>query len=208
MDARLTRIQQRYLLSERASNCSSSNTPEVKLKQRKRLQQKTEGKMDDANDSLSPQTRQDEERQYTKITSPSVADDGIRDGTQESRKAMTGKGRDDFSSHSIKLNKSPIILVHKVQTPPSVGPTDLLNRLIEKQTAQMEDTKPETEKPPCVVSPQHEAPLGSGAPDAISKLRRSPRKPKPRPLVDKTTVSEMEKKKKQAVKSYKKVRWS
>ena len=35
-DARLTRIQQRYLLSERASNCSSSNTPEVKLEQRRR----------------------------------------------------------------------------------------------------------------------------------------------------------------------------
>ena len=31
MDARMTRIQQRYLLSERASNCSSSNTPEVKF---------------------------------------------------------------------------------------------------------------------------------------------------------------------------------
>ena len=36
MDTRLTRIQQRYLLSERASNCSSSNTPEVKLEQRRR----------------------------------------------------------------------------------------------------------------------------------------------------------------------------
>ena len=35
MDARLTRIQQRYLLSERASNCSSSNTPDVKLEQRR-----------------------------------------------------------------------------------------------------------------------------------------------------------------------------
>ena len=35
MDARMTRIQQCYLLSERASNCSSSNTPEVKVEQRR-----------------------------------------------------------------------------------------------------------------------------------------------------------------------------
>ena len=33
MDARMTCIQQHYLLSERASNCSSSNTPEVKVEQ-------------------------------------------------------------------------------------------------------------------------------------------------------------------------------
>lgn len=136
MDARLTRIQQRYLISERASNCSSSNTPEVKLEQRRRRRLKkvetsagsTEGGGRDSGGAGDLRT--DSEQERLKLTAQQSR--GGREGEKGKsvpRADIKGKKEKEavisttttepcstFSGHSDpKLSRSPVLMLHRVK---------------------------------------------------------------------------------------------
>ena len=217
MDARMTRIQQRYLLSERASNCSSSNTPEVKVEQRRRRRLKRavtssthdeRREKDESGVSTSQQARERLELTIRKKESESdtekkseVVSGGIRTAT-EGEKISLAPGqpaeRAGGSSGSvrsrIKLSKSPVVKLHRIQTPPSAaGPGCLLTRLTDKSRAShptrrtvepgsgnslAESLTPPSGEP-CLESAVEDASgCGTGEVSAVSKLRRSPRKNK------------------------------
>lgn len=137
MDARLTRIQQRYLLSERASNCSSSNTPEVKLEQRRRrrlrkVETSTGSTERGGRDSGGAGgVRTDTEQERLKLTAQqSRGGRGGEKGKVMPRADSKGKKRRETatsttttepticstsSEHSDpKLNRSPVLMLHRV----------------------------------------------------------------------------------------------
>ena len=136
MDARLTRIQQRYLLSERASNCSSSNTPEVKLEQRRRRRLRkvetnagsTEGGGRDSGGAGGGRT--DTEQERLKLTAQQSrggregekgkavprADSEGKKGKEAVTSTTTTEPCSTSSGHSDpKLNRSPVLMLHRVK---------------------------------------------------------------------------------------------
>lgn len=133
MDARLTRIQQRYLLSERASNCSSSNTPEVKLEQRRRRRLRrvetgsTEG---GGRGSSGPSgVGTDAEQERLKLTAQKSK--GGREGQKSKAVPSDGKKEKEAVTSTNttkptvcttstvqsdpKLNRSPVLMLHRVK---------------------------------------------------------------------------------------------
>ena len=192
LDARLTRIQQRYLLSERASNCSSSNTPEVKLEQRRQRRLKRA----DIRSVQERTTRSGGEKGRRKLTEGSVGivtggverleltareeegNEKHRGGRGGRRSVQRGEHKgerggsecgmisdsdqvgvklkekeslilcqpldlsptntsttskcidgDRMAESNVRFNKSPVVKLHKVQTPPSTQSKNLLNQL-------------------------------------------------------------------------------
>ena len=217
MDARMTRIQQRYLLSERASNCSSSNTPEVKVEQRRRRRLKRaetssahdeRREKDELGVATSQQARErleltvrEKERESDTEKKSEVVSGGIRTATEGEKislapgQAAERAGGSSGSVRSrIKLSKSPVVKLHRIQTPPSAaGPGSLLTRLTDKSRASYptqrtaepglgnslaESLSPPSGQPRLESAVEDTSGCGTGEVSAVSKLRRSPRKNK------------------------------
>ena len=215
MDARMTRIQQRYLLSERASNCSSSNTPEVKVEQRRRRRLKraatssahNEGReKDESGVATSQQARErleltvrEKERESDTEKKSEVVSGGIRTAAEGEKSSLApgqAAERAGSSSDSVrsrfKLSKSPVVKLHRIQTPPSAaGPGSLLTRLTDKSCAShstrrtaepgsgnslAESLTPPSGEPCLESAVEDTSGCGTGEVSAVSKLRRSPRK--------------------------------
>ena len=132
MDARLTRIQQRYLLSERASNCSSSNTPEVKLEQRRRRRlRKVETNAGSTEEGgRDSGVRTDTEQERLKLTAQQSrggregekgkgvprADSEGKKGKEAVTSTTTTEPCSTSSGHSdSKLSRSPVLMLHRVK---------------------------------------------------------------------------------------------
>ena len=200
MDSRLTRIQQRYLISERASNCSSSNTPEVKLEQRRRRRKASE-------------SRTQQERVETAET-PKEAKFGhslTMQQAKSSQSAPKAVKREGSRNKGTNCSMSPIVNLQRINTPPSAGMTKVISRALKKAAAVKPEVKPEvkpkvkqpderTSRPATVHSfPQPDKPTaaqsssqggvstarntspgiaGTVSSDATHQLRKSPRKNK------------------------------
>ena len=94
----------------------------------------------------------------------------------------------------IKLSKSPVVKLHRIQTPPSAaGPGSLLTRLTDKSRAShstqrtvepgsgnslAESLTPPSGEPRLESAVEDASVYGTGEVSAVSKLRRSPRKNK------------------------------
>lgn len=182
MDSRLTRIQQRYLISERASNCSSSNTPEVKLEQRRRKRRASETK-----------TQQEKDKAVKRLNEAgsNISSDAQGEKSPVARPMVEESGDGESSSRRIKFSKSPVVKLHKVQTPPSAGVPRALSQALGKNTAQAKELSVEgdsTNPPPSdpALPSSEEADQthspdtssGAGPSNTTRKPRRSPRKNK------------------------------
>ena len=194
--------------------CSSSNTPEVKVEQRRRRRLKRavtssahdeRREKDESGVATSQQawerlelTVREKERESDTEKKSEVVSGGIRTAT-EGEKISLAPGqpaeRAGGSSGSvrsrIKLSKSPVVKLHRIQTPPSAaGPGSLLTRLTDKSRASHSTQR--TAEPglgnslaesltPLSGEPRLESATsgcGTGEVSAVSKLRRSPRKNK------------------------------
>lgn len=188
MDSRLTRIQQRYLISERASNCSSSNTPEVKLEQRRRKRRASETK-----------TQHEKEKAVKRLneTTSIVSGDAQREKSPIARPLGEECGNSDSSNSSsrrIKFSKSPVVKLHRIQTPPSAGLPRALSQALGEKTAQEKQQSAEASHTGVIAPPPGDPALsssrdtdqthptdsssGAGPSNVTHKLRRSPRKNK------------------------------
>ena len=230
MDARLTRIQQRYLLSERASNCSSSNTPEVKLEQRRRRKLRRGetggkgegggkggvkegvrggggggGRKEEVGEGAREGGRgwgRGARRGRGRVGRRLVVDEGMSGVTEEverlvltvreGEKGDGGEGgakeeegakqpgesvlketevasnrpadpttpnRASTLSTGIRLNKSPVVKLHKVETPPSTSrPATLFSTLISRDSTSSTTTREQH----CQTGSEQEQPRTEG----------------------------------------------
>ena len=146
MDSRLTRIQQRYLISERASNCSSSNTPEVKLEQRRRRRRRK-----------AFESRTQQERAAI-VETPKEAKSGHSltekeaESSQSAPKTVKGEssrnkgGSSSTTSSDIQLinrRKNPVVNIQRIKTPPSAGMSKVISRILETAVGVKPQVKPQ-----------------------------------------------------------------
>lgn len=205
MDARLTRIQQRYLLSERASNCSSSNTPEVKLEQRRRRRLRrmgTDTHNESGRDKSSTEAAQERleliprqqkgEEEGTEKRNKTAARVGVDCDSEKAREKeeLVAANRPTEQSTGSTGVKSPVMKLHRVQTPPSAqsGLSRLTSKLKASQSSveQLAESIQDvllSEKPKLEL---HVAPSGASRPATVEveassnqctsgvKLSRSP----------------------------------
>ena len=105
-----------------------------------------------------------------------------------------GGDSSNSSSRRIKFSKSPVVKLHKIQTPPSAGVPRVLSQTLRKNTAQEKEQNTNTSEAGATNPPPGDPALprawdgdqtlsmdtssGAGSSSVTHKLRRSPRKNK------------------------------
>ena len=145
MDSRLTRIQQRYLISERASNCSSSNTPEVKLEQRRRRRRKASESKTQQERVETAETPKEAKSGHSLTMQQAKSSQSAPKAVKREGSRNKGGSSSTTSSNSQPTNRSrsPIVNLQRINTPPSAGMTKVISRALKKAAAVKPEVKPE-----------------------------------------------------------------